>query len=100
MKINPKEIREIAGIIAVVISLLILAYELRQPNQLARTATRLEITDSYAALNESIYSDPAFAALTSKLRNPNFEPDAVEVEQINQKGSSISLWQFNMSIGS
>ena len=82
MKLDTKQIIEIFSVLAVVVSLLILAYELRESNQLAMTATRLEITNSYASLNESIYSDPAFAELAAKLRDPNFEPDIVEAEQV------------------
>lgn len=93
MKIDAKQSVEIVGVLAVVITLLVLAYELRQSNQLARTATRQEITASYAALNESIYGDPAFAALAAELRNPNFEPDIVEVEQVQAYlMRNVNIW--------
>ncbi len=82
MNLNNKQLIEIIGLVAVVASLLLLTYELRQANQIARTNARFEMTDSYASLNESVYTNPELAELISKLRNSDFVPSAQEREQI------------------
>ena len=81
MKIESKQVIEISGFLAIVLSVLFLAYELRQSNQIARTNTRIEIANQYGSLNESIYTNPEVNALTEKLGDPNFQPTAIEFEQ-------------------
>ncbi|MEO0853597.1 MAG: hypothetical protein AAFY15_08855, partial [Cyanobacteria bacterium J06648_11] len=68
--------------IAVVVSLLLLAYEVRQSNRIAQATTTYEISRDVNQFNELGYSNPQFAALLLNLGNPDFEPTGVEALQI------------------
>ena len=78
---NRKDIKdtvELVGIIAVVLSLLLVAYEVRQSNRIAQATTTYEIGRDVNQFNELGYSDPEFAALLVNLRDPEFKPSKVE----------------------
>lgn len=84
---------ELVGIIAVVISLLLVAYEVRQSNRIAQATTTYEIGRDVNQFNELGYSDPEFAALLVKLRDPDFEPSTVEALQIRLLANRfINIW--------
>lgn len=69
---------ELIGLVAVVISLLILAYEVRQSNRIAQATTTYEIGRDVNQFNDLGYSDPEFAGLLVQLTKDSFEPSDVE----------------------
>ncbi|MEL6215280.1 MAG: hypothetical protein AAFQ99_06350, partial [Pseudomonadota bacterium] len=73
---------EVFGMVAVVVSLLLLAYEVRQSNRIARATVTYEISRDVNEFNELGYTNPEFAALLLKLGDADFEPSAVEALQI------------------
>lgn len=73
-----KDTIELVGIVAVVLSLLLVAYEVRQSNRIAQATTTYEIGRDVNQFNELGYSDPEFAAFLLKLRDADFEPSNVE----------------------
>lgn len=81
-RISLKTLIEVFGVLAVVVSLLLLAYEVRQSNRIARATTTYEISRDVNQFNELGYSDPTFAALLLNLNNAEFEPTPVEALQI------------------
>lgn len=84
---------ELMGIAALVLSLLVVAYEVRQSNRIAKATTTYEIYRDINQFNELGYSDPEFAAFLVKLRDSEFQPSAVEVMQINLLARRfINLW--------
>ncbi|MCG8369644.1 MAG: hypothetical protein MJA32_03910 [Proteobacteria bacterium] len=93
---NRKTIRdtvELVGIIAVVLSLLLVAYEVRQSNRIAQATTTYEIGRDVNQFNELGYSDPEFAALLVKLRDPDFKPSKVEAMQVRLLANRfVNLW--------
>jgi len=94
--INRKTIRdtvELVGIIAVVLSLLLVAYEVRQSNRIAQATTTYEIGRDVNQFNELGYSDPAFAELLVKLREAEFKPTKVEAMQIRLLANRfVNIW--------
>jgi len=94
--INRKAVRdtvELVGIIAVVLSLLLVAYEVRQSNRIAQATTTYEIGRDVNHFNELGYSDPKFAALLVKLRDPEFKPSRVEAMQVRLLANRfMNLW--------
>ena len=94
--INRKTIRdtvELVGIIAVVLSLLLVAYEVRQSNRIAQATTTYEIGRDVNQFNELGYADPEFAALLVKLRDPEFKPSNVEAMQVRLLANRfVNLW--------
>lgn len=93
---NRKTIRdtiEMVGIIAVVLSLLLVAYEVRQSNRIAQATTTYEIGRDVNQFNELGYSDPEFAELLVKLRDPEFKPSAVEAMRVRLLANRfVNLW--------
>ena len=78
MKIDSKQIIETSGIIAVVLSVLFLAYEVRQSNEIARTDTRIEIANQYGSISDSIYTNSEVSELMLKLGDPTFQPNPTQ----------------------
>ncbi|MEO1202538.1 MAG: hypothetical protein AAFX10_07515 [Pseudomonadota bacterium] len=84
---------EIVGIIAVVLTLLLVAYEVRQANRIAEATTTYEIGRDVNQLNELGYADPEFAALLVKLRDRDFDPSGVEAMQVRLLANRfLNLW--------
>ncbi|MEO0424516.1 MAG: hypothetical protein AAF184_19420 [Pseudomonadota bacterium] len=90
---NLREAVELIGIAAVVISLLLLAYEVRQSNRIAQATTTYEIGRDVNLFNELGYSDPAFAALLVELRKPDFAPTEVQAMQVRLLANRfLNIW--------
>ncbi len=88
-----KDTIELIGIAAVVLSLLLVAYEVRQSNRIAQATTTYEIGRDINQFNELGYSDPGFAELLLKLRDLEFQPSGVEALQINLLARRfINIW--------
>lgn len=84
---------EIFGMVAVVLSLLMLAYEVRQSNRIAKATTTYEIGRDVNQFNELGYSDPAFAALLIKLQDPDFAASGAESLQVRLLAHRfINVW--------
>jgi len=56
--------------------------EIQQSNKIATASKEIEISNSYAAINESIYSNPAVGALLAKVSSPDAELTPAEEQQI------------------
>lgn len=95
-KINRTTVRdtiELIGIVAVVLSLLLVAYEVRQSNRIAQATTTYEIGRDVNQFNELGYSDPEFSELLVKLRQPDFKPSNVEAMQVRLLANRfLNLW--------
>ena len=88
-----REIIELVGIVAVVLSLLLVAYEVRQSNRIAQATTTYEIGRDVNLFNELGYSDPEFAELLVKLRDPEFKPSAIEGMRVRLLANRfVNLW--------
>ena len=84
---------ELVGIIAVVLSLLLVAYEVRQANRIAQATTTYEIGRDVNQFNELGYSDPDFAALLVELRDPEFKPSKVKAMQVRLLANRfVNIW--------
>ncbi|MEM7501025.1 MAG: hypothetical protein AAF417_03225 [Pseudomonadota bacterium] len=95
-KINRATVRdtiELIGIVAVVLSLLLVAYEVRQSNRIAQATTTYEIGRDVNQFNELGYSDSEFSALLVKLRDRDFQPSGVEAMQMHLLANRfMNLW--------
>ena len=88
-----RETVEVVGIVAVVLSLLLVAYEVRQSNRIAQATTTYEIGRDVNDFNVLGYSDPNFAAFLLKLRNPEFDATPVEALQTRLIANRfVNLW--------
>ncbi|HAJ76755.1 MAG TPA: hypothetical protein DCM64_09905 [Gammaproteobacteria bacterium] len=69
MKIGTKEIVEIIGILAIVLSLLFVASELRLSNTIAIRESREAVVNHFFELSSTRYENPEVAALIAKLKD-------------------------------
>ena len=65
-----REMVEIIGVICIVASILLLASEVRQANQITRSDIELRIADMHNRHNLELAHHQAFAKLLAKTRNP------------------------------
>ena len=66
VQIVRNQILEIVGIATVVLSLMFVAYEIRQSNKIATVSNANEIYGQFNAVNEALMSDPELARLIIK----------------------------------
>ena len=88
-----RSIVELTGLVAVVVSLLIVAYEVRQSNRIAQATTTYEIARDVNDFNVLGYSDPEFASFLIKLRDS--EPELSRAESMRARlmtNRFINLW--------
>ena len=78
---------ELVGIVMVVLSLIFVAYELRQSNKIATVSNVNETYDRFTAINEALMSDPELARLLLKVGKAQEISDLTESE-----GLRISSW--------
>ena len=65
-----KEIVEIVGVVSIVASLLLVAWEIRQTNRIAGTEIVVSLSEQYNAINGDRATLPEFAKLFPKLKSP------------------------------
>lgn len=87
-----KDIIELVGIAAVVLSLLLLAYEVRQSNRIAQATTTYEVNRDINQFNELGYSSPEAAALLIKFRDGSQLTDVEAMQLQLMARRFLNLW--------
>jgi hypothetical protein len=87
-----KDVIEMVGIAAVVLSLLLLAYEVRQSNRIAQATTTYEINRDINQFNELGYSSAETAALLIKFRenSPLTDIETLQLQLMARR--FLNLW--------
>jgi len=85
MKLETKQLIEMLGVVAVVLSLIFVAYEIRQSNRIALATAEMEVLNNASALNELRITDDELRSLILKIRegNGSYNPDSNETEMMN-----------------
>ena len=93
MDFSSRTIVEIVGFLAVIASLLFVAYEIRQSNRIALGTTPYEIQRNWISINDAIATDEELAALLIKLGDESAELSALEQVQSAAYGRRfINTW--------
>lgn len=80
--IDRKSLIEGLGVVAVIASLLFVAFEIRQANRIALGTTSYELNRNWMAINEIYVTDPEVRTLIVALNDENFIPeDELQREQ-------------------
>lgn len=88
-----RAIVELVGLIAVVLSLLLVAYEVRQSNRIAQATTTYEIARDVNQFNELGYADAEFAELLLLLTTEKAEASDVQSLQARLLAHRfVNLW--------
>ena len=85
---------EVVGVIAVVISLALLTWELNQANNLARFSAYSDINHLYREMNQEMASSTQFAELWARLKDENTDLSEVDV----QRAMGLAYWHRNIWI--
>ncbi len=70
-RINWREIAEVAGVVSIVATLLLVTGELREANRVATTDAKLRLAEAYAAVHAMRIGDPDIAQLFLKIEAPD-----------------------------
>jgi len=82
MKMTKIQIAEIAGVISVVLSLLFVAFQIQQTNQIAIVTAEIETRNNYSSLNEAMFSNNELGSLIERASDPEFQPAIGEDTQL------------------
>jgi hypothetical protein len=81
------------GSVAVLVTLIYLARQIRESNMLANSTMANEITMNFAEFNEVVLSNPHVASLLLKLREPNCEVVGVESVELHHLAERLfNIW--------
>jgi len=90
---NRKDITEAVGLIAIIASLLFLAFEIKQSNSIAVASTEIGIRNGYSEFNRGIYSEPDTSELLSMARDPSVQWTPVEELTVMMVASDLlNVW--------
>ena len=90
---SKREFAEVVGIVAVVASLLFLAYEIRQSNRIARSTVTFELANNSAEIQEIIWTSPVIAELQARAADPGYElTESEEIMMRAQVRRHMNLW--------
>ena len=93
MKTKRKELADLVGLAAVVLSLLFLAYEIRQSNRIARSTISYELGNNTSQLDQLVWTNSEVAALQVRIRDPAYVPTVVEEEMLRaQARRFLTVW--------
>jgi len=82
LSISKIQLVEIIGVVSVALSLLFVAFQIQQTNQIAIVSTEIQIRNNYSELNESMYSDRELSVLIEKAADPSYQPLPGEYTQL------------------
>jgi hypothetical protein len=84
---------ELISVIAIVLSLLFVAYQIYQSNKIAKVTTEYEIRNNHSSSNEIAMSDPEFALLLSRLADPTYTmTDGEDVQALAFVLRTVNFW--------
>jgi hypothetical protein len=88
-----REIVEIVGIISIVASLLLVAWEIRQSNRIATAKIEMQLAQGFSEMNISRATEPGFAKLFPKLTSPGSHL-VTATEESQLKGLALHFMQL------
>ena len=89
-----KEIAEIVGMVAILVSLVFLVFEIQQSNRIAIASTEIGIRSAYSEFNRSVHSGPDLAELLSRAREIDVDwSPAEEVKLLMATSDILNIWQ-------
>lgn len=88
-----KDIAEIAGLLAIVASLLFLAFEIQQSNRIAVASTEIGIRNGYSEFNRGLHSGDGVAELMARAMEPGVEwTSAEELKVLMVVNDIMNVW--------
>lgn len=87
---NWRRVAEVLGILSIVVGLFMVALEIRQANEIARTQVIMDLTGQYNEFNSARFQDPAVANLSLKL----LRPGNYEISETDASMMAGAAWHF------
>jgi len=93
MSLSKSTFLEIGGMVAVVMSLLFVGYQIQQANRIAIVTTEYELRNNYSSLNELIIGNQELAQLFVNISQPDYEMTAIEeVRMVELANRLLNIW--------
>jgi len=87
---NLRDLAELIGLVSIVIGLLLVAWEIRQANKIARAEVVMNLAEQYNEFNASRFENPEVAELSNMLLNP----DRYEISDTDRSRMAGVAWHF------
>ena len=87
---NWRVLAEVFGVVSIVIGLLMVAWEIRQANKIARADIVMSLAEQYNQFNSSRFESPEVAELSNMLLNP----DHFEITDNDRSRMAGAAWHF------
>ena len=88
--INWRILAEVVGVLSIVIGLMMVAWEIRQANKIARADIVMSLAEQYNQFNSSRFENPDVAELSNMLLNP----DQFEITDTDRSRMAGAAWHF------
>ncbi len=85
-----RDLVEIVGVLTIVAGLLLVAWEIRQANRIARAQIGMELAAQYNEFNSARFENPEVARLSLML----LEPDKYEITETEASMMTGAVWHF------
>ena len=89
-KFSWSSIAEIIGLLSIVAGLLLVAWEVRQANNIARAEAVMNLTEQWNEFNSTWFENPEVARLALSVMNP----DQFEVSPVDRSRITAMAWHF------
>ncbi len=91
-----RDLIELVSIVSIVAGLMLVAWEIRQANKIARAEISLQLSAQYNEFNSARFEDPEVARLSLLLMNP----DPESLTAVERSMMSGAAWHFGNIFGS
>jgi len=85
-----RTLAEVFGVISIVVGLLLVAWEIRQANKIARAEVVMNLAEQYNQFNAARFENPEVAELSNML----LSPDQFELSDIDRSRMAGAAWHF------
>jgi hypothetical protein len=85
-----RALAEVIGVISIVVGLLLVAWEIRQANKIARAEVVMNLAEQYNQFNSARFESPEVAELSNMLLNP----DQFEISDVDRSRMAGAAWHF------
>ena len=85
-----RDAAEAIGIISIVLGLLLVAWEIRQANDIARAESIMRLAEQYNEFNSARFEDPDVARIGDLM----FAPEGTAIDELDRSAIAGAAWHF------
>ena len=93
MKAENRQLIEFIGLLAVVLSLLMVAYEIRQSNNIAIVNSEFELRNNFTTINEAVLTEPELVEFLAKISTPGESLEGTDlIKAVSWTYRLMNIW--------